>query len=70
MIVITKEFIPSFSLIENETYDELNKLINLLKNLITEKFKKVSIFEHGMCACIGGLDRAHLHMMSILKHNQ
>ena len=69
MIVITKEFIPSFSLIESETYDELNKLINLLKNLITEKYKrKVSIFEHGMCACIGGLDRAHLHMMSIPKN--
>ena len=23
------------------------------------------VFEHGMCACIGGLDRAHLHMMSL-----
>ena len=25
------------------------------------------IFEHGMCACIGGLDRAHLHIMPITK---
>ena len=23
------------------------------------------MFEHGMCACIGGLDRAHLHIMSV-----
>ncbi len=69
MIIITKEFIPSFSLIEEETFDELNKLIKLLKNLISDKFnRKVSIFEHGMCACIGGLDRAHLHMMSVPKN--
>ena len=31
--------------------------------------RKTVIFEHGMCACIGGLDRAHLHLMSIPNHS-
>ena len=29
--------------------------------------RKSIVFEHGMCACIGGLDRAHIHIMSISK---
>ena len=69
MIIITKEFIPSFSLITKDTFEELNILINLLKNFIIKKYnRKVATFEHGMCACIGGLDRAHLHLMSIPKN--
>lgn len=66
MIIITKEFIPSFSLIDENSFQELKSLINLLKKFILKKYKrKVVIFEHGMCACIGGLDRAHLHIMSL-----
>ena len=69
MIIITKEFIPSFSLIKEESYEELNHLIKLLKKYISVKYnRKVAIFEHGMCACIGGLDRAHLHIMSLPKN--
>ena len=26
------------------------------------------IFEHGMCSCVGGLDRAHMHLMTIDKN--
>ena len=47
----------------------LEFLIKIVKYHIKKKYKKNSvIFEHGMCACIGGLDRAHLHVMSIDKN--
>lgn len=66
MLVITKDFMPSFGLVENEIMDELNFLIKLIKYHHKKKFERNTvIFEHGMCACIGGLDRAHLHLMSI-----
>ncbi len=65
-IIITKEFIPSFGLVEEENLDELQFLIKISKEFINKKYQKKSvIFEHGMCACIGGLDRAHLHVMSV-----
>ena len=42
----------------------MSKDINEL--ILNKEYKKKSvIFEHGMCACIGGLDRAHLHVMSV-----
>lgn len=66
LIIITKEFIPSFSMIEKESYEELDLLIDSLKKFISKYYnRKVAFFEHGMCACIGGLDRAHLHIMSL-----
>ena len=66
VLIITKDFIPSFGLIEEKILDELNFLIKLLKTNIKKNYnRKTTIFEHGMCACIGGLDRAHLHIMSI-----
>ena len=66
MLIITKDFMPSFGLVENEIMDELNFLIKLIKYHHKKKFERNTvIFEHGMCACIGGLDRAHLHLMSI-----
>ncbi len=69
MIVVTKEFIPSFSLIKKNSYDELELLINLIKDYLESQYdRKVVSFEHGMCACIGGLDRAHLHIMTIPKN--
>ena len=65
-IIITKEFIPSFGLVEEDNLDELQFLIKVSKEYINKEYKKKSvIFEHGMCACIGGLDRAHLHVMSV-----
>ena len=69
-IIITKDFVPSFGLVEEYQLEELNFLINLVKELIYNEIDRDSVvFEHGMCACIGGLDRAHLHVMSIPKQS-
>ena len=66
VLVISKQFIPSYGLINKNEKDELDFLIHELKKSILSEFDRKSvIFEHGMCACIGGLDRAHLHIMSI-----
>ena len=68
ILIITKEFIPSFGLVNDNITNELNFLIRLFKNHLNKKYNRDSvIFEHGMCACVGGLDRAHLHVMSINK---
>jgi len=66
LIVITKDYLPSFGLIENKNLDELNFIIKICKKSIEEEYnRKFVMFEHGMCACVGGLDRAHLHLMSV-----
>ena len=66
LIIITKEFIPSFAIIDKDQITELKILIDFLKKFIEDNYNRKSIlFEHGMCACVGGLDRAHLHLMSI-----
>tara|TARA_B100001057_G_scaffold495577_1_gene594955 strand:- start:33109 stop:34023 length:915 start_codon:yes stop_codon:yes gene_type:complete len=68
IILITKEFVPSYALVHDEDLEELNFIIKLSKENINESYDRKSIiFEHGMCSCIGGLDRAHLHIMSIHK---
>ena len=65
LILITKDFLPAYGLID-KNLDELNFIIQLTKENISKNLNRRSlIFEHGMCACIGGLDRAHLHIMSI-----
>ena len=65
-LIVTKDFIPSFGLINNEILKELDFLINLSKHYIKIKYSRnIAVFEHGMCACIGGLDRAHIHLMSV-----
>lgn len=69
-IIITKNFIPSFGLVEENQLEELDFLIKLVKKLIYQELDRNSVvFEHGMCACIGGLDRAHMHIMSIPKNS-
>ena len=66
ILIITKEFIPSYGFVLNDKLNEINFLIKLIKRFIKNKYnRKTVVFEHGMCACIGGLDRAHLHLMSI-----
>jgi len=66
LLILSKEFIPSFGLMNEDSIDELNFMIKVSKKFIKNKYNRDSvIFEHGMCACIGGLDRAHLHIMSI-----
>jgi len=69
LMIITKELIPSLSLIEDSQLEELKWLISSLKKALKETYDKdVVLFEHGMCACVGGLDRAHLHIMTISKN--
>ncbi len=68
VLIISKEFIPSFGLIKKNLVEELNFMIRVSQDFIKKNYNCESvIFEHGMCACIGGLDRAHLHIMSINK---
>jgi len=68
LLIISKDFLPSFGLIEENQVDELNFLIKLAKETINQELNRNSVvFEHGMCACIGGLDRAHIHIMSVPK---
>ena len=40
---------------------------NSVHILFTE-YSYYIVFEHGMCACVGGLDRAHVHIMSVNKN--
>ena len=69
VLIITKEFMPSFGMIQKKNLKELNFLISVIKRVFIKKLNKnLVIFEHGMCACIGGLDRAHLHCMAIPKN--
>ena len=71
ILIISKEFLPSYGLVNEEKLNELKFLIKLIKKFIEEKYKrKTVVFEHGMCACIGGLDRAHLHLMSIPENSK
>ena len=68
LMIISKKLISSLALIEDYQIDELKWLINKISDAISYKYnKKIAIFEHGMCACIGGLDRAHLHIMPMSK---
>lgn len=68
LLVVSKEFLPSFGLVEDNQLNELNFLIKIVKESINKELDRESVvFEHGMCACIGGLDRAHIHIMSVPK---
>jgi len=68
LLIISKEFLPSFGLVEEDKLNELNFLIKIIQETIDQEINRNSVvFEHGMCACIGGLDRAHLHIMSVPK---
>ena len=68
LLIVSKDFLPSFGLVEEDQLDELNFLIRIIKkNIEIELDRKSVVFEHGMCACIGGLDRAHIHIMSVPK---
>jgi len=68
LLVMTKELTPSFGMIKKEDINEMNWFIKILSSSLVKKYKKnVVKFEHGMCACVGGLDRAHLHIIPISK---
>ena len=66
LMLVTKKLLPSFGMIEDQHLDELKWLIEVISKALIKTYKRETvIFEHGMCACVGGLDRAHLHMMTI-----
>jgi diadenosine tetraphosphate (Ap4A) HIT family hydrolase len=68
LMLVSKKLIPSLALIEDDQVDELKWLIQQCSDALSKTYNKnVAIFEHGMCACIGGLDRAHLHIMPVSK---
>ena len=69
LLIISKDFLPSFGLVDDNQLNELKFLIRLVKETINKELDRNSVvFEHGMCACIGGLDRAHIHIMSVPKN--
>ena len=69
LMLISKKLLPSLSSIDNDQIDELKWLIEVISKVISKTYKKETvIFEHGMCSCVGGLDRAHLHLMTIDKN--
>ena len=66
VMIVSKKLIPAFSLVEDKNLDELHWFIKIVSESVKKTYnRKVIVFEHGMCACVGGLDRAHLHLMSI-----
>ena len=68
LMLVTKKLLPSFCLIDDEQLNELKWLIKVTASAIKETYnREVVYFEHGMCACVGGLDRAHLHFMTVSK---
>ena len=68
LLIVTKKLIPSFSSIEENHFNEMNWFIKQISKAVEKTYdRKVVIFEHGMCACVGGLDRAHLHLMTVDK---
>tara|TARA_Y100000590_G_scaffold322405_1_gene365091 strand:+ start:4644 stop:5567 length:924 start_codon:yes stop_codon:yes gene_type:complete len=69
LMLISKKLVPSFSLIDDEHLDELKWLAEVMKNAMQKTYdRNTVVFEHGMCACVGGLDRAHMHLMTISKN--
>ena len=68
LLIITKKLISSFAVIENSELNEMKWFIGTMSKALEETYNRKSVlFEHGMCACIGGLDRAHLHLMTADK---
>ena len=66
LMIVSKKLISSYALLEESELDEFYWLINQVRKSVETTYKKkVVLFEHGMCACVGGLDRAHLHLMPI-----
>ena len=69
LMLISKKLVPSFSFIEDEHIDELKWLTAVITKAMQKTYDRQTVeFEHGMCACVGGLDRAHMHLMTIDKN--
>jgi len=67
-LVIPKNLYTSFAQLNDKEIIEYSWLINILKESIRKNYNSdTALFEHGMCACAGGLDHAHVHLMPIPK---
>ena len=65
LMIVTKKLLPSFALVDDSLFSEMNWFIKSISGVLEETYnRKVVVFEHGMCSCVGGLDRAHLHLMT------
>lgn len=68
LMIISKKLISSYALLDEKELEEFYWLIHQVSKSVEKTYKKkVVLFEHGMCACVGGLDRAHLHIMPVDK---
>ena len=72
LLIIPKKLISSFAHLDEKMTIEFNWLKKLLfdTNNVLYKDTNQIFFEHGMCACMGGLDRAHLHLMKYDSKNK
>ena len=69
VMLITKKLLPSMSMIQDSEIEELKWLVKTISSALKTIYnREVISFEHGMCSCVGGLDRAHLHIMPISKN--
>ena len=70
-LLIPKKLISSFASLDDTLLEEFHWFKDTVKKILTEVFNdhNIAIFEHGLCACLGGLDRAHLHFMPYKKKN-
>ena len=68
LLIVTKELLSSFALVEHAQIKEMKWFIKSISTAIEKTYgRKIVLFEHGMCACVGGLDRAHVHLMTVDK---
>lgn len=72
VMIIPKELISSFASMSEILVPEFLWLKDFVKNLISNIYNGYNtlVFEHGLCACLGGLDRAHLHVMPYKRKNE
>ena len=72
LLIIPKKQVAAFALMSKKLLSEFRWIINFSKKLIKSIYKdsEVAVFEHGMCVCLGGVDRAHLHLMPYNKKNK
>ncbi len=65
-LIITKKTYTSFAQLDDNELQEFNWLVKILNESLKIKYNmRAALFEHGMCSCAGGLDHAHVHMMTI-----
>ena len=68
LLVISKTLLPSMASMPDNSYDEFTWFLNTLRRVLERLYgSRVAIVEHGMCACVGGLDRAHVHIIPFPK---